>query len=154
MVYTIDPTISQESVIAKLETIVFSWGSPEVYPDGLHDNLDVGKFPDGSIKPFIVIHFGSVHRHWRGRAMGGHKLDAHRVSVSIECVANNPTTIRLMRNFISNELVGWSPDRASAMVKSESAWEEPRALIDIQNRPTRWVANDRFSFGLSAHQAP
>lgn len=150
MVYTLDITPAQESIVEKLESIQFEWGKAFVIADGLHDTDDVPKFANsGGIKPFIVVHFGSPHRHYRGRNMGSYKLDTHRATVIIECVANNGTTARVMQNIITDELVGWKPDNGGALVKYESSWEGSRALLDSNSRPSRWVTNTRFSFGVT-----
>lgn len=147
--YNIDITTAQASIVAKLESI--TWGFPvTVITDGAIDADEVPKFSDGRVSPFIVVSFGEIQRTGTGRSFAGWKLDNHRSTVDFRFVANNATTPRLMRNILNNELVGWKPDRSGALVKSTALWADVRSYIDAQNRPTRWVANSRFEYGVNA----
>lgn len=154
MKYSIDPTVAQKSIVTMLENFVFPWGVSTVIVGGLHDSEEVPKWSTGSVKPFIVINFGAPHRHYRGRGFGGAKLDNHRSTLIIECVANNGETAIDMQNILSDALIGFIPVQASQIVASESSWEGARVLLDSSSAPSRFVTNSRYSFGVVAKAAP
>lgn len=149
MVYKLNPTGAQRSIIAKLKA---EYPHVPILPDGLldDDNDSILKFPNGSIKPFIIPRFTSPRRARKGRSIAFEKLDSHNASVDVVVVARNPTEARELLNDVGDRLIGWKPENAGGIVKGEAIWEPSRATVDAQNRPTRWAAQDRFTFGIQA----
>jgi hypothetical protein len=144
----------QQSILDHLADIrpVYSY-----VPDGFID----GKAPEtttgGAIKPFVVIWFRGLRREGarRGtRAVSGARMDAHSLGFDLVCVASNGTTARTMLNDLNNLLIGWKPLRGGQLVADGALWEASRPVIDADNRPTRWAATARYSFGVSAKALP
>ena len=155
--YVVDPTPAQRSITAYLRE---KYPHVPVIPDGMIDaeNGDSTpveerlKFhPDGTVKPFMVLRFGSARRSDRGRSMAFEKLDAHESSVIVAVVSRNGTECRELLNHVGNTLIGWKPENAGGIVKGKQIWEPSIATIDNQNKPQRWASSDRFHFGIQAN---
>ena len=151
MTYVLNPQDSQDSITAKLQT---EYPHIPVIEDGLIDGeYDViEKFPNGEIKPFIVLWFTVARRNPTGRSFQHEKLDAYSASVDIVVVARNGKEARVLLNDIGDRLIGWKPDNAGGMVKGSGMWSQSRAMLDSNNRPSRWAATDRFDFGIQANK--
>lgn len=147
--YTLNPTDAQTSIAEYIQDL---YPHIPVIPDGLLDTDDdtIKYFPDGSIKPFIVLRYYSSRRSRRGRSFSSEKLDSHHAAFDVVVVANNGTDARLVLNAVSNDLIGWKPENSGGIVKGEGLWEGSRAVINSNDKPSRWAAVDRFLFGISA----
>lgn len=150
MAYVLNPQSAQDSIAEKLRT---EYPHVPVIEDGLIDgDYDaIEKFPDGSIKPFIILWF-SVARRSRGRSFQNEKLDNHIAGVDVVVVARNGAESRKLINDIANTLIGWKPENAGGIVKGSGIWSQSRAMLDANNRPSRWAATDRFEFGIQANK--
>lgn len=148
--YTINPQAAQDSIVAFLKT---HYPHIPVLPGGLLDTADdkIEKYPDDSIKPFVILWFSTVKRRSRGRAFGGYKLDARYASVDVVVVARDDNDARLVLNDMADRLVGFVPETGGGLHESSSLWGSTRS-IDIQNRPTRFAMTQRFDFGVSARK--
>lgn len=157
--YVLDPTEEQDSIAAYLRT---EFPFVPVIEDGLMDdqiytNLDgseiaIPTFPDGTVKPFIILWFSNAKRSARGRSIADYKLDAHFATVDVVVVARNGTDARKLLNKIGNRMVGFRTSGGGRLYKSASLWGDSRQVIDDDNRPTRWARTDRFDFGIQARK--
>lgn len=147
--YTLDPTDAQASIVEFLEGL---YPHIPVIPDGLLDTDDetIEKYRDESIKPFIVLRFYSTRRSRRGRSFSSEKLDSHHTAFDVVVVARDGTEARLVLNPVSDSLIGFKPVNSGGIVKGDALWEGSRAIINSNDKPTRWAATDRFIFGISA----
>lgn len=147
--YVLNPTRAQESIVARLKA---AYPHVPVIEDGFldQDDTQILKFPDGSIKPFVIPRFSSPKRERRGRSFVTRKLDAHSGAVDIVVVARKGSEARKLLNNIGNTLIDWKPVNAGGIFKGEAQWEPSIVSIDAQHRPNRWSASDRFHFGLQA----
>lgn len=150
MTYVLNPQAAQESITAKLQD---EYPHIPIIEDGLIDgDYDViEKFSDGSIKPFILLWF-SVPRRTRGRSFQHEKLDSYTAGVDIVVVARNGKEARKLINDIGDRLIGWKPTNSGGIVKGSGIWSQSRAMLDSNNRPSRWAATDRFEFGIQANK--
>lgn len=151
MTYVLNPQSAQDSITAYLKS---TYPHIPVIEDGLVDGdyAEIDKFPNGEIKPFIIMWFTSARRSPMGRSFQHEKLDNHRASVDVVVVARNGTEARVLLNDVTDKLVGWKPDNAGGIVKGTGLWAQSRAVLDSNNRPSRWVATDRFDFGIQANK--
>lgn len=150
MVYRLDPTASQSSFTAKLKA---SYPHVPFFPDGLIDTeTGILKFPDNSIKPFGVIWFGNPRRSRRGRGFSNTKLDNYTVGADVVIVARNGTEARVLLNDIGNTLIDWKPENSGVVVEGSSLWRDARAVLDANNRPTRFAVTRRFEWGIQANR--
>lgn len=150
--YRLNPTEAQDSIKEYLEGL---YPHVPVIEDGIVDGdyEQILKFPDGKIKPFIILWHSTPYRAPRGRSVAHEKLDTHRVNIDVLVVANNGSDGRRLMNDVSDNLTGFKPTQATGgMVKGISLWEQSRFTLDSQNRPNRWAAIDRFSYGIHAEQ--
>lgn len=152
--YVVDPTAAQRSIVTHLRE---RYPHIPVIPDGMLDaENDEGtpaeerlKFhPNGTVKPFMVLRFGSARRSDRGRSMAFEKLDAHESSVVVVVVSRSGTECREVLNSVGNTLIGWKPENAGGIVKGKQIWEPSIATLDDNNKPSRWATSDRFHFGI------
>ena len=150
MPYSIDPTEAQQSIIDHLEE---TFPGVRVIPDGMPDISDeyIDTFPDGSIKPFLLLQFSEPRRTGR-TAFAEYKLDAHDASVDILAVTRDATSGRILLNKVTNELVGFRVEGGGRMHKGTSLWGESRQLIDDTDRPNRWVRTSNFQFGIASRK--
>lgn len=151
MTYILNPQGSQESIATKLRT---EYPHIPVIEDGIIDGeyAEIEKFSDGSIKPFIILWFTVARRNPTGRSFQSEKLDSHSAAVDVVVVARNGAEARKLINDIGDRLIGWKPDNAGGIVKSSGMWSQSRAMLDSNNRPSRWAATDRFEFGIQANK--
>lgn len=151
--YTLNPTDAQASIVEYLESL---YSHIPVIPDGLLDTDDdtILRYKDESIKPFIVLRFYSTRRSRRGRSFSSEKLDSHHTGFDTVVVARSGTEARLVLNSVSDSLIGFKPEGSGGIVKGEALWEGSRAIINSNDKPTRWAATDRFIFGVSAVKIP
>jgi hypothetical protein len=147
LTYVLNPQVSQDSIVEKLRE---EYPHVPVIEDGLIDGDydEIDKFPNGEIKPFIVLWFSAARRSVYRRSFQHEKLDAHRAGVDVVVVARNGKEARVLLNDITNTLVGWKPENAGGIVKGMAVWAESRPMLDAGNRPSRWAATDRFDFGI------
>lgn len=150
MTYVLNPQAAQDSIANKLRQ---EYPHIPVIEDGLIDgDYDaIEKFADGTIKPFILLWF-SVARRGRNRSFQNQKLDQHYAGVDIVVVARNGAEARKLINDIGDRLIGWKPENAGGIVKGSGIWSQSRAMLDSNNRPSRWAATDRFEFGIQANK--
>lgn len=150
MTYVLNPQAAQDSITQKLRD---EYPHVPVIEDGLIDGeYDViEKFADGSIKPFIVLWYANA-KPTGARSFQHQKLDQYRSGVDVVVVARNGTEARKLLNDIGDRLVGWKPENAGGIVKGGALWSQARAMIDTNNRPTRWFVTDRFEFGIQANK--
>lgn len=150
MTYVLNPQAAQDSIAEKLRT---EYPHIPIIEDGLIDGdySTIEKFSDGSIKPFILLWF-SVARPGRGRSFQHQKLDSYRAGVDVIVVARNGSEARKLINDIGDKLIGWKPENSGAIVKGSGIWSQSRAVLDSNNRPSRWAATDRFDFGIQANK--
>ena len=148
--YSLDITATQNSIESFLKA---QYPHVPVIPDGLLDvnHEAIQRFPDQSIKPFIVLWFSTVKRRPRGRSFASYKLDQHFATVDVVVVARHGTECRKLLNNVSDRLVEFQATGGGKMYKSASLWGSSRK-IDIQNSPTRFAMTDRFDFGVSAQK--
>jgi hypothetical protein len=151
MTYVLNPQDAQDSIVEKLKD---SYPHIPVIEDGLVDGdyEEIEKFPNGEIKPFIIVWFTTARRSPTGRSFQAEKLDSYRASFDTVVVARNGKEARLLLNDITDKLVGWKPKNSGGIVKGTALWSQSRALLDSNNRPSRWVATDRFDFGIQANK--
>lgn len=151
MTYVLNPQSAQDSITAKLEE---EYPHIPVIEDGLIDGEypEIEKFPNGEIKPFIILWFSAARRANTGRSFQSQKLDQHRAGVDVVVVARNGREARLLLNDIGDRLIGWKPENAGGIVKGTAIWSQSRPMLDANNRPSRWAATDRFDFGIQANK--
>ena len=155
MAYRLDPTASQTSFAKE---IADTYDHVPVFPDGLMDGnkqldpngdeREIERFPDNSIKPFVVIWFGNPRRNRRGRGFVDSKLDSYTAGADVVVVARNGTEARVLLNDIGNTLIDWKPENSGRVVEGSALWRDARAVIDSDNRPTRFAVTRRFEWGL------
>ena len=104
-----------------------------------------------TFKPFIIVWFAAPYRSG-GRSFQHEKLDGYRAGLDIVVVARNGSEARKLINDIGDRLIGWKPDNAGSIVKGRGIWSQSRAMLDSNNRPSRWAATDRFDFGIQANK--
>lgn len=149
MAYVLDPSASQESFVTKLET---EYPHIPVLPDGLLDTEEgIERFPDQSIKPFIIIWFSTPRRNRRGRSFVATKLDGYTAGADVVVVARSGTEARLLLNNIGNRLLDWKPANSGIVTEGSDLWRDSRAILDANNRPTRFAATRRFEWGIQAN---
>lgn len=158
MAYTLNPQIEQDSITAFLR----SQYTHPVIEDGLMDaqiytipggtDVAIPTFPDGSVKPFIILWFSQMKRASNGRSFSSYKLDSHYATVDIVVVTRDATSGRRLLNDIGDKLVGFQTDGGGRMHKGSALWGDSRQVIDDDNRPTRWARTDRFDFGISSRK--
>lgn len=150
MTYVLNPQSAQDSITSKLAT---EYSHIPVIEDGLIDGdySTIEKFSDGSIKPFILLWFSTPQRAG-GRSFQHEKLDGYIASVDVVVVARNGKEARTLINDIGDKLIGWKPDNSGGIVKGSGMWSQSRAVLDSNNRPSRWATTDRFQFGIQANK--
>lgn len=150
MTYVLNSQGAQDSIVAKLRT---EYPHVPVIEDGLIDGdyAEIDKFPDGTIKPFIILWF-SAPRRSGGRSFQHEKLDGYTAGVDVIVVARNGAEARKLINDVGDRLIGWKPVNAGGIVKGSGIWSQSRAMLDSNNRPSRWAATDRFEFGIQANK--
>lgn len=148
MAYILDPTDSQDSFLAKLET---EYPHVPFIEGGMLDTDDgILKFPDGSIKPFGVIHFGNPRRSARNRGFVDSKLDQYSVGADIAIVARSANETRVLLNDIGNTLIDWKPVNSGRVVEGAALWRDTRSILDARSRPTRFATTRRFEWTFQA----
>ena len=150
--YEINPQDDQDAIVAFL---VAKYPHIPVIPDGLlaGDHAPVQFFPDGSVKPFLVLWFSTLKRRSRGRAFVSHRLDQHFASVDVVAVARNGGEARRLMNDLSNELTDLKTPSGGRVHTSPGLWGAARS-IDMQSRPTRFAATNRFDFPVATKVTP
>lgn len=150
MTYVLNPQAAQDSIVAKLES---EYPHVPVIEDGLIDGdyAEIEKFANGEIKPFIILWFFSPRRR-NGRSFAHEKLDNHYAGFDVVVVARNGAEARKLINDVGDRLIGWKPDNSGGIVKGAGLWAQSRAMLDSNNRPSRWAATDRFEFGIQANK--
>lgn len=149
MTYTINPQPQQDSITDFLRA---QYPHVPVLPDGMMDTEEgIHKFPDGSVKPFVVLWFSNTKRTARGRSFSDYKLDSRKASVDVVVVARSGTEARTLMNDMSDRIVGFKTDGGGKLHESTSLWGSTRG-IDIQNRPTRFAITNRFDFGVASRK--
>ncbi len=148
--YTLNPQAAQDSIVAKLQA---EYPHIPVIQDGLIDGdyAEIEKFANGEIKPFIILWFTTARR-GNAKSFQNEKLDQHRAGVDVVVVARNGSEARKLLNDIGDKLIGWKPENAGGIVKGAGIWFQSRAMLDSNNRPSRWAATDRFDFGIQANK--
>jgi hypothetical protein len=151
MNYILNPQSAQDSIAEKIRE---EYPHIPVIEDGIIDGEydEIEKFPNGDIKPFIILWFSSARRANTGRSFQSHKLDQHRAGVDVVVVSRNGREARVLLNDITDRLVGWKPDNASGMIKGTAIWTQSRPMIEANDRPSRWAATDRFDFGIQTNK--
>ena len=150
MPYSLDPTDEQNSIVEALRK---EFPALTVIPDGMPDASDdeIETFPDGSVKPFLVLWFAEPRR-TSGRSFADYRLDAHEASVDVVGVARDATTCRLIMNQVSDFLIGFKTSGGGRLHKGESLWGDSRRYLDDSNKPARWVRTSRFQFGIASRK--
>jgi len=150
MSYTINPQPQQDSIEAYLKE---KYPHIPVLPDGLpdDDSTTIRRYKNGEIMPFILLWFGMPKRTGKGSSFGNYKLDSRKASVDVVVVARNAREAREVINDVSDQLIGFKTDGGGRVTESDALWGQART-IDIQNRPSRWAATNRFDFGISARK--
>lgn len=147
MTYNINPQESQDAFTKKIQD---SYSHIPVIEDGLldDDNEAIKTYPDGSIKPFIVVWFSTPRRARRGRSFATTRLDSRIASADVVVVARSGTEARRVMNSIIDTIIGFKPNGDGVVVESDrQLWGEARQ-IDIKNRPSRWAMSYSVDWGL------
>jgi hypothetical protein len=150
MTYVLNPQGAQDSIGEKLRE---EYPHIPVIEDGLIDGEydAIERFADGTIKPFILLWFSTARRSG-GRSFQNEKLDGYIAGVDVVVVARNGAEARRLINDIADRLIGWKPENGGGIVKGSGIWSQSRAMLDSNNRPSRWAATDRFEFGIQANK--
>lgn len=144
--YSLDLDPIQQSVADHFETTF----DAAIIVDGFLDAEDVPRYPDRSVRPFIVLWFRGFRRSGsrRGtRAFAGPRLDSYTTGFDAVCVANNGRDARKLMNYVTDQIVGWKPLNGGMINTDSSLWQSSRPIADAQNKPTRWAATQGFEFG-------
>ena len=89
--------------------IVAEFPDYKVYQDYILNEQQLEKL-DARVKPFIVISWDSLRRSSRNSSFAGVRFDEYFSGFSIGVIAPTPTQCRKAINYITDSLVGWSPD--------------------------------------------
>lgn len=87
----------------------------EIYQDFILNEQELLKI-DSRVKPFIVISWDSLRRSSRNASFAGVRYDEYYSGFSIGVIAPTPTQCRKAINYITDSLIGWSPDSVSQLV--------------------------------------
>lgn len=146
--YSLDMDPIQDSVVQFFGT---TFTNQETIVDAFLDSEDVPRFPGGGVKPFIVLWFRGIRRSGarRGtRSFGGPRMDSYNSGFDAVCVASNPSHARELMNYVTDEVVGRKFENTGLVTTDSALWEATRPILDAQNKPTRWAATQRFSYGV------
>lgn len=151
MVYTLDLTPIQASIVAQLVTV----SGLTVIPDGLMDE-DSDRIPRdaaGRVGPFLLVWFRSLNRSNNGDSFGGTRMDGYRSGFDLVSVAQDGQTARENLNMVADAMIGWKPVNSGQIVKLRSLFEGSRAVLDSASKPSRYAATDRYDFGVFAKRS-
>jgi hypothetical protein len=95
--------------------VVSSFPGYKVYQDFILNEQQLEKM-EARVKPFIVISWDSLRRSARNASFAGVRHDEYYSGFSIGVIAPTPTQCRKAMNYITDALIGWSPDGVGKLV--------------------------------------
>ena len=146
--YSLDLTAAQDSITEYVQSISVQPVIPE--GDMSDDSEKIERYPDGSIKPFIILRFYNLRRRPRGRSFGGPRLDQRESSFDIVVVARDGDSAGRLLNRLEDKLIGFKPEGCGSIVDGSAVWEGARGILDGSNKPSRWAKTSRMNYGTQA----
>lgn len=157
--YSVSPQSEQDSITAYLRA---EYPHIPVIEDGLMDDqvytepggteVAIPTFPDGSVKPFIVLWYSDIKRSARGRSFSDYKLDSHFATVDVVVVTRSGTEGRKLTNDVNDRMIGFRADGGGRLHKGTPLWADSRQMLDDTNRPSRWARTVRYDFGVASRK--
>lgn len=151
MSYNISPQDSQDSLTSQIRA---RYPHVPVIEDGLLDDENdiIERYPDGSVKPFIVLWFQTPRRTQRGRSFATARLDQRVASADIVVVARSGTEARRLMNSIIDWVIDVKLEGSGRIVESSRQLLSGPREIDTSSRPSRWALSYSIEWGLYANK--
>lgn len=90
----------------------------DVFEQGVPDVDTIRRLPNGQIRPYVAVQFGSPRAKARGRGFAGVRYDEYELPVYVQVVAGDASVTRnIGLGLVLDALLGFSTDWSSQMVQ-------------------------------------
>jgi hypothetical protein len=109
-----DPTFERKSILARARAYLLGG---RVF-DSIPDDQAVPRNEQGAVKPYAVIHYGTVYRLGTSRSLVGEEEQPHVLPITIQCYAAHIEAARTSAGAVRDLFVGWHASPGSDEITS------------------------------------
>ena len=105
--------------------------------DLMPDDVQIEKFADGKVKPFVVFRYGTPVRTRSDRTIAGERLQPHRMPITIGSYAGALRIARQQTAHIMDLMLDWRPNENSSAFITDGG--DSFSERESANTPTRFA---------------
>ena len=105
--------------------------------DYLPDEYELARDDSGQVRPYVVIHFGTVRALPTDRSLEGEEEQPHLMPFTVECWASTYEAARAVAGAVRQTFVGWAPTSSGGEITSPGG--QSFRDRDSSGLPTRYL---------------
>lgn len=140
--------LEEQAFILDDTTGVGAYCGGRVWESQVPDEVTIDTLDDGSVAPYITLHFQTPFASSNGRSIGGHEGDQpYIMAFSAVAHAADPDTAKRVIAGVQTKLTGLRPSSTAGEIRSRGGW--PGADKATGSRPTRFLRGAWFEVVLN-----
>jgi hypothetical protein len=109
-----DPTFERTSILLRAQEYLLGG---RVY-SSIPDDQRLERGPTGRVRPYAVVHYGTVYRLGTSRSLVGEEEQPHVLPITIQCYAPNIEAAQASAGAVRDLFVGWQASPGSDEITS------------------------------------
>ena len=130
--------LTEQAYILHATTGVGAMAQGQVWEDQVPDDVELLTNDDGSVRPYLTLHFQTPFASAAGRSIGGHEgSQPYIMAFTAVAHAADPDSAKRLIAAAVVKLTGARPSTTAGEIRSRGGWSGNRP--DSGSRPTRFL---------------